>query len=67
MPSSYVPFAGLGEFTKLVYDSKFTKCAEGMSFVNPQPATFPGLGKQDFEGSGAVPIVQPLSGFRPFT
>lgn len=22
------------EFKKLVYDSKFTKCAEGMSFVN---------------------------------
>ena len=25
---------GQGEFTKLVYDSKFTKLAEGMSFVN---------------------------------
>ena len=34
MPSGYMPFAGPGEFTKLVYDSKFTKCAEEMSFVN---------------------------------
>ena len=28
--------AGHGEFKKPVYDSKFTKRAEGMSFVNSQ-------------------------------
>jgi hypothetical protein len=41
-----------GEFKKLVYDSKFTKPAEGMSFVNSPPSTFSGLTKQDFWGSG---------------
>jgi len=44
--------AGLGEVKKLVYDSTFRKRAEGMSFVNSPPGAFPGLGKQDFRGSG---------------
>ena len=30
-----------GEFKKLVYDSKFTKRAEGMSFVNAKLALGP--------------------------
>jgi hypothetical protein len=34
--------AGLREFKKLVYESKFTKCAEGMSFVNWQQAEMGG-------------------------
>ena len=59
--------AGLGKFTKLVYESKFRKRAEGMSFVNLKPATFSGLGKQDFEGSGEVQIVPRSSGFRSLT
>ena len=36
---------GQGEFTKLVYESKFTKPAEGMSFANLKPAVFLGIGK----------------------
>jgi len=32
--------AGLGEFTKLVYESTFTKCSEGMSFVDAELAFF---------------------------
>jgi len=59
--------AGSGEFEKPVYDSTFTKLAEGMSFVNSQPATFPGLGKQDFAGSGEVQKALLLSGFCLFT
>lgn len=30
--------AGLGEFKKLVYESKFTKYSEGTSFVNFEPS-----------------------------
>ena len=43
-----VASVGPVEFKKLVYDSKFTKLAEGMSFVNATPGAFPGLGEQDF-------------------
>jgi hypothetical protein len=35
--------SGLSEFKKLVYDSKFTKCAEEMSFVNAIFPPFVGL------------------------
>lgn len=59
--------AGQGEFKKPVYESKFTKCPKGMSFVNSKPGTLPGLGKQDFKGSGEVPKVSPSSGNRPLT
>ncbi len=56
-----------GEFTKPVYESKFTKLAEGMSFVNSEPDAFPGLAKQDFGGSGEVPKAPPSSGNNLFT
>jgi hypothetical protein len=51
----------LGEFTKLVYDSKFKKLAKGMSFVNAQQTSLSGLGKQDFGGSGAVQLLRASS------
>jgi hypothetical protein len=38
----------LAEFKKRIYDSTFTKRAEGMSFVNSKPAAFKGLGKPCF-------------------
>ena len=53
----------LDEFTKLVYDSKFTKLAKWMSFVKSKRAAFPGLVKQDFRGSREGQIVRSLSGF----
>ena len=43
-----------GEFKKLVYDSKFTKLENEMSFVNSKPGAFPGLGKQDFGSSNGL-------------
>ena len=47
-----------GEFTKLVYDSKFKKCTEEMSFVNSKPRAFPGQSKQDFGGSREIPTAR---------
>ena len=33
-PGGQLAAIGPGEFTKLVYESTFTKCPKGMSFVN---------------------------------
>ena len=55
--------AALGEFKKLVYDSKFTKLVKWMSFINSKRAAFPGLAKQDFGGSGEVQLRLPSSRF----
>jgi hypothetical protein len=46
-----VPTAWSGEFKKPVYDSKFTKLENEMSFVNSNPCAFLGLGEQGFESS----------------
>ena len=47
---------------KLVYDSKFTKLENEMSFVNSKPGAFPGLGKQDFGSSITARAATPPTG-----
>jgi hypothetical protein len=59
--------AGPGEFTKPIYEPKFTKMAEGMSFVNPEPDASTRRSKQDFRGSGEVQLLPPSSGIYPLT
>ena len=53
--------------TRLRINVTFRKLAGGMSFVNSLSGAFPGLGKQDYGGSGEVQPLPALSGFCLFT